>query len=114
MRCRSAFAILLSLTGCAGAGAGRAPDAQPAKSRAVAMDGSCRPSVPTGAGLEVVVLGSGGPVPGRRACASHAVLIDGIARVLVDAGPGAAVRLGESELDTQALDIVLLTHLHVD
>jgi ribonuclease BN (tRNA processing enzyme) len=62
----------------------------------------------------VIVLGSGGPVPGRRACASHAVLIDGVPRVLVDAGPGAAVRIGEAELDTKALDVVLLTHLHVD
>lgn len=61
-----------------------------------------------------MVLGSGGPVPGRRASASHVVLVDGVPRVLVDVGPGAAVRIGEAELGTDALDIVLLTHLHVD
>lgn len=79
---------------------------------------SCRErahqAAPAGASLEVVVLGSGGPVPSGRACASHAVLVDGVPRVLVDAGPGSAVRFGDAGLDAGALDAVLLTHLHVD
>jgi ribonuclease BN (tRNA processing enzyme) len=82
--------------------------------RAVTAPGRCAPSKPTGAALEVMVLGSGGPVPGVRASASHVVLIDGVPRVLVDVGPGAAVRLGEAAIDTAAIDVVLLTHLHVD
>ena len=115
-RARYASLALIAVAGCAGAGSsGPPPDARrPTTNLGVATDGVCRPSAPTGASLEVVVLGSGGPVPGRRASASHAVLVDGVPRVLVDAGPGAAVRIGEAELDTQALDVILLTHLHVD
>ena len=64
--------------------------------------------------LEVVVLGSGGPGALGRASSSYAVLIDGTPRVLVDAGSGAFVRIGESKIALDALDIVLLTHLHVD
>ncbi|HEX4151821.1 MAG TPA: MBL fold metallo-hydrolase [Steroidobacteraceae bacterium] len=64
--------------------------------------------------LEVIVLGSGGPGATGRASASYAVLIDGTPRILVDAGSGAFVRIGESKVDLDALDVVLLTHLHVD
>lgn len=121
---RSVHALLATacIAGCAPGGSTKSP-AAPVTATVVttttpatthAAFAACRPSAPTGATLEIVVLGSGGPVPGRRACASHAVLLDGVPRVLVDAGPGAAVRLGEAELDTDALDVVLLTHLHVD
>jgi ribonuclease BN (tRNA processing enzyme) len=64
--------------------------------------------------LEVVVLGSGGPGATGRASASYIVLIDGVARILVDAGSGAFVRLGEANLSLANLDLVLLTHLHID
>jgi ribonuclease BN (tRNA processing enzyme) len=64
--------------------------------------------------LEVVVLGSGGPGALGRASSSYVVLVDGTPRVLVDAGSGAFVRIGESKIALDALDIVLLTHLHVD
>lgn len=64
--------------------------------------------------LEAVVLGSGGPGALGRASSSYAVLIDGTPRILVDAGSGAFVRIGESKLALDALDIVLLTHLHID
>lgn len=64
--------------------------------------------------LEVVVLGSGGPGALGRASSSYVLLIDGTPRVLVDAGSGAFVRIGESKIALDALDIVLLTHLHVD
>jgi ribonuclease BN (tRNA processing enzyme) len=33
---------------------------------------------------------------------------------LLDAGPGAFVRIGELHIDLQQVDIVLLTHLHID
>jgi ribonuclease BN (tRNA processing enzyme) len=64
--------------------------------------------------LEVIVLGSGGPGALGRASSSYVVLVDGTPRVLVDAGSGAFVRIGESRIALDALDIVLLTHLHVD
>jgi ribonuclease BN (tRNA processing enzyme) len=64
--------------------------------------------------LEVVVLGSGGPRAFGRAGSSYIVLIDGTPRILLDAGPGAFVRIGELHIDLQQVDIVLLTHLHID
>jgi len=64
--------------------------------------------------LEVQVLGSGGPRAFGRAGSSYIVLIDGTPRILLDAGPGAFVRLGELNIDLQQVDIVLLTHLHID
>jgi ribonuclease BN (tRNA processing enzyme) len=64
--------------------------------------------------LEVVVLGSGGPRAFGRAGSSYIVLVDGTPRILLDAGPGAFVRIGELNIDLQHVDIVLLTHLHID
>jgi ribonuclease BN (tRNA processing enzyme) len=64
--------------------------------------------------LEVLVLGSGGPAALGRASASYVVYLDGVPRILVDAGPGSFVRVGEARISLASLDIVLLTHLHVD
>jgi ribonuclease BN (tRNA processing enzyme) len=64
--------------------------------------------------LEVVVLGSGGPRAFGRAGSSYVVLVDGTPRILLDAGPGAFVRIGELHIDLQQVDVVLLTHLHID
>src|ERR1700680_1927433 len=64
--------------------------------------------------LEVVVLGSGGPRAFGRAGSSYIVLIDGKPRILLDAGPGAFVRIGELQIDLGQVDILLLTHLHID
>src|ERR1700720_3230575 len=64
--------------------------------------------------LEVQVLGSGGPRAFGRAGSSYIVLVDGTPRVLLDAGPGAFVRIGELNIDLGQVDIVLLTHLHID
>lgn len=64
--------------------------------------------------LQVLVLGSGGPAALGRAASSYLVLLDGTARILVDSGPGSFARLGESHVSFAALDVVLLTHLHVD
>lgn len=66
------------------------------------------------AGLQLLVLGSGGPGAAGRASSSYLVSIDGVARILLDAGPGSFVRLGEAQVDLGALDVILLTHLHVD
>jgi ribonuclease BN (tRNA processing enzyme) len=64
--------------------------------------------------FELIVLGSGGPAALGRASSSYLVLLDGEPRVLVDAGSGSLVRAGEAHASLEALDIVLLTHLHVD
>ncbi len=64
--------------------------------------------------LELIVLGSGGPAALGRAASSYLVLLDGKPRILIDAGPGSFVRAGEARVSLEALDIVLLTHLHVD
>ncbi len=72
------------------------------------------PSTLHAAPLEVLVLGSGGPGASGRASASYVVFVDGVARILVDAGSGSFVRLGEAKVPLAQLDVVLLTHLHID
>src|SRR5271156_222803 len=69
---------------------------------------------PRKSALEVVVLGSGGPRPFGRGGSSFIVMVDGTPRILVDAGPGAFLRIGELDLDLEKVDVVLLTHLHID
>jgi ribonuclease BN (tRNA processing enzyme) len=64
--------------------------------------------------LDILVLGSGGPAALGRASAAYLILLDGQPRILVDAGSGSFARLGEARVALQGLDIVLLTHLHVD
>jgi ribonuclease BN (tRNA processing enzyme) len=61
-----------------------------------------------------VVLGSGGPGATGRAGAGYVVMVDGTPRILLDAGPGTFVRLGEAQLSMADVDVVLLTHLHID
>lgn len=66
--------------------------------------------------LSVMVLGSGGPMAtaNGRASAGYLVFIDGQAKILMDAGGGTYQRVAESGVDTKDLDIVLLSHLHID
>src|SRR5579862_8196825 len=64
--------------------------------------------------LDVIVLGSGGPDAVGRASTCFALSIDGSPKVLVDAGSGAFIRLGEAGLSLDHLDLILLTHLHID
>ncbi len=71
-------------------------------------------TAPAPAGLSLVVLGSGGPGATGRAGSSCVVLVNGTPRILVDAGPGSFARLGEARLSLAKVDVVLLTHLHVD
>lgn len=66
-------------------------------------------------GIWVQVLGSGGPeLQDKRASSSYLVWDNGTPRVLVDAGGGSALRFGESGAQMAQLDVILLTHLHVD
>lgn len=68
-----------------------------------------------GSGLEVQVLGSGGPeLPTKRASTSYLVRLQGKPRLLVDAGGGSALRFGESGATVSDLDAILFSHLHID
>jgi len=64
--------------------------------------------------MELIVLGSGGPRATGRGETSYMVSIEGVPRVLVDAGSGAFVEIGKLNLDLDKMDVVLLTHLHID
>jgi ribonuclease BN (tRNA processing enzyme) len=83
--------------------------AAPASAPASAQN-SARPA----GSLELLVLGSGGPGAEGRASSSYVLIVDGTPRILVDSGPGSFARVGEAHIDLEALDVVLLTHLHVD
>jgi ribonuclease BN (tRNA processing enzyme) len=73
-----------------------------------------KPAAAQESGLSLLVLGSGGPGATGRAGAGYIVLLEGRPRILVDAGPGTFTRAGEAGVDLDQVDIVLLTHLHVD
>ena len=65
--------------------------------------------------VSLQVLGSGGPEIGdRRASSSYIVWIDSKSRVLIDFGGGASLRFEEAGAKIDDLDVILLTHLHVD
>lgn len=69
----------------------------------------------SGHGVELQVLGSGGPeMQGKRASSSYLVWQDGKARVLIDSGGGSALRFGESGAQMTDIDVVLFTHFHAD
>ncbi len=68
-----------------------------------------------GAGVWLQVLGSGGPeLDDQRASSAYLVWQDGRARILVDMGPGSMLRYEQSGARIEDLEVVLLTHLHVD
>lgn len=66
--------------------------------------------------LSIMVLGSGGPVATAkgRASAGYLIFTDGKPRILMDAGGGTFQRLAKSGTNIRDLDIVLLSHLHID
>lgn len=66
--------------------------------------------------LSVMVLGSGGPVATAkgRASAGYLIFTDGKPRILMDIGGGTFQRLAQSGINIRDLDIVLLSHLHID
>jgi ribonuclease BN (tRNA processing enzyme) len=67
-------------------------------------------------GLSIMVLGSGSPAaqPDGRASAGYMVFIDGEPKVLMDVGGGVYQRIADSGMNIYPLEIVLLSHLHVD
>jgi len=65
--------------------------------------------------LSVMILGSGGPLPPMgRASSSYLIFTDGKPRILMDAGGGSYGKLSASGAVIKDLDIVLLSHLHID
>jgi ribonuclease BN (tRNA processing enzyme) len=69
----------------------------------------------TGKGVELQVLGSGGPeLEDKRASSSYLLWQDGRPRILVDSGGGSALRFGQSGAHVAQLDAILFSHLHID
>ena len=69
----------------------------------------------SGRGIELQVLGSGGPeVQDKRASSGYLIWQDGKARILIDCGGGSALRFGQSDAQMKDLHVVLFTHFHVD
>ena len=101
------MALWLGVVACA-------PPASPSAPAEAPGAHACTASRAAPSPFALTVLGSGGPRSFGRAASSYVVSVDGVPHVLVDAGPGAFVRLGETQLDFERLDTVLLTHLHVD
>ncbi len=68
-----------------------------------------------GEGLAVQVLGSTGPeILADRAAAGYVLWLQGRPRVLVDAGNGTARNFIRAGGEFARVDLILLTHLHVD
>jgi len=66
-------------------------------------------------GVELQVLGSGGPeLEDKRASTSYLLWQDGRPRVLIDSGGGSALNFGRSGAHVAQLDAILFTHLHID
>ncbi len=71
--------------------------------------------------FSIMVLGSGGPAAleepaggSGRASSSYLIFIDGKPKILMDAGGGTFKNLAKSGVDIKDLDLILLTHLHLD
>lgn len=66
-------------------------------------------------GIWVQVLGSGGPeIDDGRASSGYLIWRNGRARILIDMGGGSLLRFEQSGAQLNDLDVLLLTHLHVD
>ena len=67
------------------------------------------------AGLDVVILGSGGPeLADRRASTGYLLREDGKARFLIDFGAGASLNFERAGRQIEDLHALLFTHFHVD
>jgi ribonuclease BN (tRNA processing enzyme) len=66
-------------------------------------------------GVELQVLGSGGPeLEDKRASTSYLVWQDGRPRIVIDSGGGSALQFGHAGAHVSQLDAIFFTHLHVD
>ncbi len=74
---------------------------------------TCGAQHPEGVALQV--LGSGGPIADdRRASSGYLVWVEGRARALVDVGGGVILNFAASGAALEDLEVVVLSHLHVD
>jgi ribonuclease BN (tRNA processing enzyme) len=106
---RTLFSLLIGgLIGC-----GSAPQAERGRAPRIANESGLK-QVRFSGGLDLVVLGSGGPRSAGRAASSYLIAVDGEPRMLVDVGSGSFTRLGEAGLAGDSIDLYLLTHLHID
>jgi ribonuclease Z len=64
--------------------------------------------------IEIILLGTGGPLPDPLRAGPATLVTAGQTRVLVDAGRGVLMRAAAVGVSAGALDAVLLTHLHSD
>lgn len=81
----------------------------------VALPSAAHTGACTHQGVELQVLGSGGPeMEGRRASASYLIWQDGRPRVLIDSGGGSALQFGRAGAHVSQLDAIFFTHLHID
>lgn len=71
-------------------------------------------TVETPSPFEVVLLGTGSPVPGPHRCGTGHVVIAGDTRVLIDCGWGAARRLFAAATPPPLIDVACFTHMHSD
>src|SRR5688572_22443542 len=64
--------------------------------------------------IEVVLLGTGSPLPSAVRCGAGQVIIAGETRVLIDCGWGVARRLFGASILPQGIDVLCFTHMHSD
>ncbi len=66
-------------------------------------------------GVWLQVLGSGGPeATDQRASSAYLIWYEGKAKFLIDSGAGSLLRFEQSGASFADIDVVLLSHLHVD
>jgi ribonuclease BN (tRNA processing enzyme) len=66
-------------------------------------------------GVQVQILGSGGPGPSAgRASSGYVVWIDSVGRIMVDAGSGTKDQFHASGAKKEDIDLIALSHLHPD
>jgi ribonuclease BN (tRNA processing enzyme) len=66
-------------------------------------------------GIQLQVLGSGGPIADDgRSSSAYLLWVDGKARILIDFGGGAFLRFGESGASFNDVDFVAISHFHTD
>jgi ribonuclease Z len=64
--------------------------------------------------FEIILLGTGSPLPDPDRAGPSTLVIGGDAKLLVDAGRGVLMRAAAVGVSAAAIDAVLLTHLHSD
>ncbi len=64
--------------------------------------------------MELILLGTGSPLPSPNRCGGGQLIISGNTRILIDCGWGVARRLFAAGVPPPAIDHVCFTHMHSD